>query len=96
MSWMVASILLPGMVSWSASGSQNDAVVVGWLRAVAVRIESHHGQGTHYRFATVEQLHVGDRVLADSSDDGRFVECSLTSIDPRTWRKLVLRAELTL
>ncbi|HHK42354.1 MAG TPA: hypothetical protein ENJ50_08045, partial [Planctomycetaceae bacterium] len=93
--WLAASLLLVGMARWWSGESRRPARS-DHLRPAVVSTTSApvSAESSHRGLVPIEALRVGDRVLADTPDDDRPAGWAETSVDPATWRKLSLRAEV--
>ncbi len=89
-------VFLAGFLSWLSHPAGLDRTERLWTPAVtassadvAARVAARPA-----RLVPIEALRVGDRVLADNPEDGRPAASEPTDVNPATWRKLVLRADL--
>ncbi len=85
--WLIAAVLMLSVVSpWSF---YRDAVPASTFSGDA-NVVSHRAETS---FLPIEQVRVGDRVISDNPDDGITAGNHESSVDPTSWRKLVLESE---
>lgn len=80
-----AALLLLAGLPWLTAGKQDPRGAA--FQPASVSAASRHG------YVPIEQLRVGDRVLAENPEHSAGEAASDTQVDPSTWRHLVLEAD---
>jgi RHS repeat-associated protein len=86
--WPVCLLMLAGL-SWLI-GMTNDSQSV----TNSLSVTQHSSATLPVQFVPIEELRVGDRVMADNPDNSQVEPATDTQVDPRTWRHIVMEADL--
>ncbi len=85
--WLIAAVLMLSVISpWSSyRDSKPASTFIGNANVVSHRAATS--------LLPIERVRVGDRVVSDNPEDGIPAGSHESSVDPTSWRKLVLQSE---